>query len=138
MRLWRHWSSAGLLACLPVAAAATAARTALPLKAVWTLTSTGVIRVERVREKARERNTDSLRKEEESATTAIGFACQQGCTASKARAENASAQPGASHHCSVSITLLLCVCLGVCICLVGMQEGLISGFHLALRDLALT
>lgn len=94
VRLWRHWSSSGLLACLSVAAAA--ARTAFSLNAVWTLTSTGVIRVESERVKAREGDTESIREEEESTTTAIGFACQQGCAASEARAERFSSTRSAT------------------------------------------
>ena len=59
--MWRHWSSSGLLASLPAAAAAAAAVARadfFPLYTGWTVTSTGEEVVEGEREKEGERERE--------------------------------------------------------------------------------
>ena len=65
--MWRHWSSSGLLASLPAAAAAVAR--ANPLYTGWTVTSTGEEVVEGERERDRERERERGRQREHTERT---------------------------------------------------------------------
>lgn len=68
VRVWRHWSSSGLLASLPAAAAAApaVARADFPLYTGWTVTSTREEGVDGEREGERERDRESTQREKHS------------------------------------------------------------------------
>lgn len=103
VRVWRHWISFGLLASLPAAAVA---RADLPLYTGWMVTSTREEGVEReYTERGRKRSN-----------------CHRICMSAAMNRElpprqgqeltNASAQPRAPHHNSISITqAAACVCV---------------------------
>lgn len=78
----RHWSSSGLLASLPTAAAAAAvARANIHLYTVSMVTTTREKGVERGREEQRaskgESEREAIQREDGSGAIAIGLACQQ-------------------------------------------------------------